>query len=564
LPEPLLPAGSLDELNLDLFDQQGILGNLSELQEAAQSAGYFDNPSVDADGIFRKFPLVQTYQGAMYEALPLAMVRSLFGMPVLELRFGEDKGVTYLEALLVAGQTIPVDEKGRVFIPYRGAYQSFPYVSAVDVINRSIDKSLLENAIVLVGSTAPGLMDLRATPVQRVYPGVEVHANLIAGLLDGNMRFQPDYTAGIEFVGLLVLGVVMSLLYSRLPLFGMLLISSFLVIAVVGFNLAAWRQQMVLPVVSPLLLVLVLQLYQLAYGFFVEARAKRILGTRFGHYVPPEIVKEMSERGGDFALRGESRHMSVLFSDVRDFTTLSESLDPQELTRLMNDFLTPITEVIHDNRGTIDKYMGDAVMAFWGAPLKDEEHARHAVDAALAMSNAMHQLRRQFRDRGWPEIRIGIGINSGEMSVGNMGSRFRMAYTVLGDEVNLGSRLEGLTKYYGVDIIISDSTRAAVPNLVCRELDRVRVKGKSLSRTIYEPLGYEGGVEQDVLARLDTYQEALEAYRARQWDRAESLFEQLFADNERQLYRTYLRRISRYRQEPPGEGWDATMDFSRR
>jgi adenylate cyclase len=247
--------------------------------------------------------------------------------------------------------------------------------------------------------------------------------------------------------------------------------------------------------------------------------------------------------------------MSVLFSDVRGFTTISEGLQARELTQLMNEFLTPITAAIHRHRGTIDKYMGDAVMAFWGAPLPDPEHAAHAVQAAQAMVAEMRSLRPAFETRGWPAIEIGVGISSGEMNVGNMGSQFRAAYTVLGDAVNLGSRLESLTKTYGVNIIVSERTVALAAGLPYRELDRVRVKGKQEPVGIYEPIA----PADEPAARR--FAEALARYRARDWAGAETLVTELDAASPHALYRLYLGRIRHFRAQPPPPDWDGVFTF---
>ena len=255
-------------------------------------------------------------------------------------------------------------------------------------------------------------------------------------------------------------------------------------------------EQLVLPIAASILLVALLFTLQMTYGFFVESRAKRKLTHLFGQYVPPSLVSAMSKQTGKINLDGEIRHMSVLFTDIRGFTNISENFEAKELTHYINAFLTPITQIIHNNRGTIDKYMGDAVMAFWGAPLEDQQHARHALDAALSIVEQMKVLRKEFTKKQWPEIYIGIGVNTGKMNVGNKGSEFRVDYTVLGDAVNLGARLEGLAKIYDVDIITSEYTKHAVPEYEYREIDRVRVKGKNQSITIYQPLGLSETIDE--------------------------------------------------------------------
>ena len=265
----------------------------------------------------------------------------------------------------------------------------------------------------------------------------------------------------------------------------------------------------------------------------------------------------MSRTGEQVQVGGESREMTVLFSDVRSFTTLSEGLSPNDLTRLMNAFLSPMTKVIQNQRGTIDKYMGDAIMAFWGAPLSDPDHARHAVQAALLMIKTMNELADDFVAKGWRPLKVGIGLNTGIMNVGNMGSDFRLAYTVLGDAVNLGSRIESLTKQYGVDVMVSEFTAAAVPDLIWRHIDLVRVKGKAEPVGIVEPLGFEGDVDAETLARLDRHHAALKKYKAQDFAGAKADFEALSAEEpNRRIYQIYLERIAAFIEHPPGDEWD--------
>ena len=279
--------------------------------------------------------------------------------------------------------------------------------------------------------------------------------------------------------------------------------------------------------------------------------------------MPPELVDEMAKDPGAFSLEGESRELTVLFSDVRGFTTISEGLDPRQLTQLMNEYLSPMTHVIHQHRGTIDKYMGDAIMAFWGAPLADQQHAKHALQAGMEMIAQLETLQDQFKAKGWPPIKIGVGLNTGEMTVGNMGSEFRMAYTVMGDAVNLGSRLEGLTKEYGVQIMVSEFTKAAVPDFVYRELDCVRVKGKDKPVLIYEPICPAAQESEAVRQELALHSEALSFYRQQNWIAALEKFTELqkFSPG-RYLYEVYRKRIVYLVAHPPGPEWDGAFTFT--
>ena len=563
LPAPTLPRGIFQGRNIQPTRWTGFGANLPPLQQAAAAAGHF-NPWPDPDGVTRRVPMLAEYGGAYYEPLSLAVVRVLLGMPEVRPGFtaagGWAKSYPGLEWLDVADLRIPVDRDVTALVPYRGGQHSFPYVSAADVLSGKASPSVLEGRIVLVGSTAPGLNDLRSAPVANIFPGVEIHANLISGMLDGRIKQMPPYVLGAEVVLLALAGLVMALVLPLLNPHQATLTTAGVAVAVVGTNLAVWQYgNLVLPLASGLLMVLLLFGLNMSYGFFVESRAKKQIAGRFGQYVPPELVDEMSRHPERFSMEGESREMSVLFSDVRGFTTISEGLDPKELSELMNQFLTPLTQVIYRRRGTIDKYMGDCIMAFWGAPVADGQHPRNAVLAGLEMLATMDTLQPQFRARGWPDLHVGVGVNSGRMSVGNMGSEIRVAYTVMGDAVNSASRFEGLTKQYGVGMIVGEATRAACKDIVFRELDRVRVKGKNEPVGIYEPIGPAAEVGKDLLDEVALWQQVLKLYRAQEWDLAELQLVNLQRMHPgRGLYPIFIARLAHYRRNPPGPGWDGT------
>ncbi|MDD5030324.1 MAG: adenylate/guanylate cyclase domain-containing protein, partial [Rhodoferax sp.] len=457
----------------------------------------------------------------------------------------------------------PVDADMAALVPYRGRQGSYRYVSASDVLHGKVDAAVLRGAVVLVGTTAPGLLDLRTAPMQDSYAGVEVHANMITSIMDQSIRARPAYTLGLELMMLLAVGLLLALMLPLLsPLYATLLSLATLA-AMVGLNLYFWQfSQLIVPLAAGLVLVSALFVLNMSYGFFVDARGKRMLAHLFGQYVPPELVDEMAQDPGAYSLEGSNRELTVLFSDVRGFTTISEGLDPKQLTQLMNEFLTPMTHVIHQHRGTIDKYMGDAIMAFWGAPVADPDHARNALLAGLEMIAKLESLQDHFKSKGWPPIKVGVGLNTGDMTVGNMGSEFRLAYTIMGDAVNLGSRLESLTKAYGVSMMVSEFTMARVPDFTFRELDCVRVKGKDRPVKIYQPLGPTNQVSESDQAELTDYTQALTIYRNQQWAQAQTAFEALQQrDPQRMLYRLYLERIAHFIQSPPAADWDGTYTF---
>lgn len=569
LPTPALTTKELPLSAIDPSVRGGYTANLARLQASAADAGHI-NPLVDIDGVIRRIPMLIRHEDGYYESLALASARILLGGLPLGLILAPGSSVDQfgsLAALDVGGAAVPVDSELVSYIPYRGGFKSFEYISASDVINKKIDTKRLEGKIVLIGTTAPGLLDLRTTPFSNTYPGVEIHANVIAGILDGTIKQSPLWVQSANFLVIAIVGIFFALSLPWLKPLWSLLASGFGLAAVLGSNFWLYHLGVVFPLAGLLGLITLLYLFNVAYGYFVESRGKRLMNGLFGQYVPPELVDKMAKNPANFSMEGESRELTILFSDVRGFTTISESLDAKTLSEFINAFLTPFTKVIYNNQGTIDKYMGDCIMAFWGAPIKDAEHARHGLISAFEMLTAMEALNQEFIHRGWPPIKVGIGLNSGRVSVGNMGSEIRLAYTVMGDAVNLASRLEGITKEYGAAIIIGDETYKQLPDLIAREVDKVRVKGKDIAVKIYEPLGFEGTVSEEKLAALKLFEAALGAYRSQQWNEAKTQFEFLL-DNYRNtgevLYELYLERIEHLRDNSPGSNWDGSFTFTKK
>ncbi|TKC87747.1 adenylate/guanylate cyclase domain-containing protein [Trinickia terrae] len=574
LPAPVLPAIEFAGHRGGLREAEGYGGNLQIFQRAAAGAGFF-NPVVDFDGNVRRVPLLIQHGDAAYESLSLAVVRRMFGNPAVVAGFGErgENGDDPLETLELKGLNgrngpngalrIPVDERGAALVPYRGRDHSFPYVSAADVLAGRVPHAQLANRVVLVGTTAPGLLDMRSTPVGSVYPGVEIHANLVSGMLDGTIKHELGYADAIQVVAMAVISLLMIFVLPwQAPLRATAGSCALLALALAG-DFALWRYgNAVLPVAAAVVLIAALFVLNMSLGFFVESRHRRQFASLFGQYVPPELVEEMSREPNRYSMNGRRAELTVLFSDVRGFTTIAESLEPEELARWMNEYLGAMTAVIRAQRGTLDKYIGDAIMAFWGAPVADPGHAQHAVLAALRMREALAPLNAALALRGKPAIRIGIGINTGPMTVGDMGSDVRRAYTVMGDAVNLGARLEGVSKHYGVDIVAGETTREHTEGIVWRELDRVRVKGKREAVAIYEPIAEADKMSAAEAAELERWQEALRRYRSEDWAAAEVLLHALSATApERRLYALYLERLATMRERMSVEAWDGVHEF---
>jgi len=570
LPSPVFNSEQLPITLVSPMIREGYTGNLARLQKMASDAGHI-NPIVDNDGIIRRIPMLVEYSDhQFYQSLGLASARTLLGgMPLKEVYANGADKTTFggLEYLDVGGALLPVTEELTSFIPYRGPFKSFEYISASDVLNKTVPKEKLEGKIILVGTTAPGLLDLRATPVGKSYPGVEIHANMITGILDGTIKQAPVWTNAANLLLIVALGLLLALILPALSAVWGTIFSVLTLALVAWLNLYIYQAGVVMPVAALLSSLFLIYLINIAYGYFIESRSKRHITGLFGQYIPPELVDEMAKNPANFSMESESRDLTILFSDVRGFTTISESLDAKTLSEFINAFLTPFTRVIYKNRGTIDKYMGDCIMAFWGAPISDADHARQGVISAFEMLKAMEELNIEFVRKNWPPIKVGIGLNSGKVSVGNMGSEIRLAYTVMGDAVNLASRLEGITKEYGVAIIIGEGTQKHLPDLIVRELDKVKVKGKDIAVTIYEPLGFSGTVPERTLTALALFNIALGNYRAQRWDEAESQFETLLADHSdtgEVLYMLYLDRIEHLRDNPPGENWDGSFTFTKK
>lgn len=564
LPPPVFKSEQLKNFENDFVRVTGYGANIPQFQQSAMSAGHF-NPVTDVDGVVRRVPLLIEYKGDYYQSLSLAMLRGFLGNPDIIPGAPETGSSPYkrLEWLGISDMKIPVDDQATALVPYRGKQGSFPYVSATDVLNGTVNPEIFEGAIVLIGTTAPGLMDLRSTPVMPVYAGVEVHANLIAGMLDNTIKHSPSYAKGAEILTLLTAGIILSFLLPRLGPIQSIALTSGLYGLLTIINFVAWYHQLVIPFASIFMLILIIFVFNESYSFLAESRSKSQIKDLFGQYVPPEIVSVISHDPSTFSMDAECRQMTVLFADVVDFTKISESLKPGDLAQLLNEYLSAMTAIIYEYGGTVDKYMGDAIMAFWGAPLKNPEHARRGIKAALAMQRKMESFREECILRGWPELKIGIGINSGEMRVGNMGSRYRSAYTVMGDAVNLASRLEGLTRHYKTWIIASEETFSLAPDIPVRELDLVRVKGKNRPVVIYQPLDTLAERDNTLLTNYNLYYQALSTYRRKEWLKAEDTFKDfLSVCPDDPVSRCYLNNIAEFRISPPPESWDGVAAFS--
>jgi adenylate cyclase len=571
LPPPVLPAGSFGSHPVALTRWTSFGGNLPQFQQNAAGAGHI-NPIVDADGVLRRVPLLVEYAGQYYEALSLAMVRTLIGAQRVEPGYPNESmmqarrysAMEWLDLPTNRGVVrVPVDEGAAALIPYRGPQGSFRYVSAADVLAERVEAEQLRGRMILVGTTAPALMDQRTTPVGVAYPGIEIHANLVAGMLDGKLKQQPAYLTGANFLLLAVSGAILVFLLPALSPWRALWLALAVLLALVVIELACWYlADLVLPLAGGPLMVAVLYALTTLWTYLVGSRSKRYLVEQFGPYVAPDLMDEMARNPDRYSMVASKAELTVCFADIRGFALMSENMPADQLAMLMNEYLDDMTAVIRRHRGTLDKYIGDAIMAFWGAPVEDSHHARRAVLCAMDMRKELEHLNARLAAKGWPVLQIEVGINTGTTVVGDLGSRARTAYTVVGEAVDLAARLGAAAKVYAVSIIVGERTRALLgKEIVFRELDCIRVEGKDEPVAIYEPLGPEGQIGKDRLDELRLWHQALRAYRAQDWDQAELALLNLSRLAPHPLYAAYSQRIGHCRRSPPGADWNGIWPF---
>jgi adenylate cyclase len=529
-----------------------ILYPLAQLGEQAVALGHV-NVAFDTDGTPRyDYPVVQ-YQGEYYPSLALQIARLYLGFTPEEMQ------IHFGEGIQLGNLFIPTDESMRMLVNYYGPRGTFPSISAVDVLQDRFPDSTFRDKIVLIGAAAIGLGDTFGTPFSTALPGVERHANLTATILQNDFLVQPHSPVLIDLFCIALIAFLLGGLSPKLPSFWGNIFALSLGGLFVGLNVLTFvRAGLWIGLFFPLLAIGLNQIALTAYRLLTEERQKRTIRRAFQYYLHPAVIDQVAQNPQLLTLGGEEKELTVLFSDIRRFSAISERLCPQELVKLLNEYLTTMTQLVLDNSGLLDKYIGDAIMAVYGAPLPMDDHAYHACHTALQMMTALRSLQKRWEEKGFPVIDIGIGINTGRMVVGNMGSAIRFDYTVIGDEVNLGSRLEGVNKEFGTHIIISESTWEQVSErLVTRELDIIQVKGKTKPTRIFEVLGFPPMTPQQI-AMVRLFSEGLQAYRAQQWNQALHCFEQVLqrvpGDRPSQLY---IHRCLACKANPPPPDWDS-------
>jgi adenylate cyclase len=532
--------------------------NIPLLAQTAQASGYF-NMFPDVDGTVRWVPMAIQCRDKYYQPLSLQALRFFLGNVPASLSV-TDIGV---ETISVGSYKLPTDEMGRLLVNYRGPAQTFPHYPIADILADRCAPGTFQDKIVLVGATAVGIYDLRVTPFDSIFPGIEIHANVLDNILQQDFLVRPGWVAVLDLAAVVIIGLFLGLVLPHFsaiigPLLGIGLTGVLSVANYIMFTRGLW-----INFTYPLLTLILVYSAITVFRYVTEEREKKKIKGAFSYYVNPSVVTEMLKNPDMLKLGGDKRIMTVLFSDIRNFTTISERLEPEALVHLLNQYLTVMTDLVFKYDGLVDKYIGDAVMAVWGAPLVQPNHAMLACRSSLEMMAALEDLRKKWaaEDPNIPFIDIGIGLNSGPMVVGNMGSQTRFDYTVMGDAVNLGSRLEGANKQYGTHIIIGEVTYAQVNEaLCCRELDSVAVKGKERPVCVYELLGEVGQIPEEKLRLARAFHQGLFAYKNRQWDRAYSIFTALKGyypeDKPTELY---LERIRELKKSPPPADWDGVF-----
>jgi adenylate cyclase len=542
----------------------GLLRNVPPIEQAAAGRGLF---SIDPerDGIIRRVPMIMEAQNTLVPALAMEMLRVVTHSGAIRVRTNEN-GV---QTVAVPGLEVPTDSNGQVWVHFN-KHDPARYVSAKDILQGRVSADRLQGKLVLVGTSAIGLLDVKTTPVEAAMPGVEVHAQILESVLTQSPLSNPEYAVGAEIVIAVLCGLAIIIAAPMLSASIVIALGAILIAGLIGMSWYFFVEDSLLidftyPLISTWLIYLVLTFV----NYFREQKQRQQIRSAFGYYLSPHMVEQLARAPEKLVLGGEERRMTILFSDVRGFTTISEHYkdDPQGLTRLMNRFLTPLTNAIIERKGTIDKYIGDAIMAFWNAPVDDDDQEANACDAALTMQEraaALNvELKREADANGgvYMPLRIGIGLKTGPCVVGNMGSDFRFNYSVLGDTVNVAARLEARTKDYRLPLVIGSRTaEKAKQKFATMEIDLIQVKGKKEPESVFAVLG-RAEVEQDPRCQelCELNASMLASYRQQDWDKALDFISRCRppADNFNVagLYDMYVERIEVYRADPPPADW---------
>ena len=561
LPPPLtnLKGKPIKVDKLHIYQFQGYNGNLNQFINAATKAGFVTNLP-DKDGTVRHALMLANNNNYLYPSLSLATAMNYLLIDHVALKTDNEK----LYGIQIDGMFIPTNSFGEILIPFWGQAGTLDYYSATDILQGTVNSKELEGSIAIIGSSMTLLADLHQTPVSQLFPGVELVGNMVQAIIGQQLIAQYDWHTIQGACYIVFFGVIFAILLPFLGVIGKLLLTFVTFVGILAGAVALFVfKNLYVPSAFLLTLIILQTLVNYLYSFIMERRQKRKISELFGQYVPKEYVKELIEFPEHYNMEGQTRTMSVQFTDIRNFTSISEPLDAIEVKHLLNNFFSPITEIIFSHRGTIDKYVGDMIVAFWGAPIEDEEHAYNAIMSSITIFKHLPEINAKMLEKDLPSVNIGIGLATGLMNVGDMGSEFRRSYTVIGDTVNLASRLQELTKFYKVNILVNDTTRAGQDAFLWRAIDKIAVKGRKSALTIYQPLGIVTDASPALLAELEEYKIALEHYYTQNWPLAKKEFGALRKSHpEVYLYQLYLERIMAFMKTPPPEDWNGVYIHS--
>jgi adenylate cyclase len=558
-PEVLaqLQSSKIRQLQIDsgvtsvpLTEYANMDANIALISQGALGHGFF-NVVTDTDGLFRRIPLLMLYKGDIYPSMVLQALQQ-YTHETAQVSIG-NSGVL---AIKLGKYTIPSNQESELAVNYYGPAGSITTFSAVDIIKKRLPPDALQGKLAFVGFTEIGIYDVRPTPFDSILPGVEIHATAAANTLEQRFVIHNSSTILTERVLLFLLPLVLALLLGMAPnaMIGILTGSGLITLYLMANYLLFSRCFFDLSLLSPLMALGLTTISSEIYRSLVVDRKGRYMKKAFSNYVSADLVAQIMKNPDSLKLGGEKREISILFSDIRGFTSLSEKLSPEDLVQVLNEYLNPMTEIVLEERGTLDKYIGDAVMAIYNAPLDVAEHANHACRTALKMMAKLDKINQSFNKRGIQAIDIGVGINTGDAVVGNMGAAMRFDYTAIGDNVNLASRLEGLNKMYGTHIIVSESTKLlSGSDLPFREIDLVAVKGKQQPVPIYELM-----VAEDSAFRV-SFADALRLYRNREFTDALKMFDNLCSQKQDHVSSLYVRRCREFIASPPPAEWDGVF-----
>ena len=584
---PEIPAtfieNGLTEYNDYMITSQNIILNIPQIQDMSYSSGFFNN-TPDKSGVIRSVPLVIKYDDDVFTSLALEMVRLAKGGEDVTIEYGPNGivGISYGE------EFIPTDRYGRLLLNYRGEGHTFKYISALDIYNGDFNQTEIENSLVLIGTSAAGLLDIRATPLDSVYPGVEVHATIIDNIMTGDFLFKPSWVEGLDVLLVLVIVFTIIILFEIISANYVLVLLPFILTGVFyGIYNTIFSEGIMLNTMFPFLSIFITTIIMMIVHLFFEQSQKKLIKGKFASKVSPAVMEDLINNPDGDVMVGHNREITVMFSDVRNFTNISESMpDAKTLIEFLNEYMDPMTEIIMKHEGTVDKFIGDAIMAYWNAPIDVENHADRAVVATMEQLHACSWINEKIKTdprftntvkmaakMGKEPIEIGIGLNTGDAVVGEMGSSGRSDYTAIGDPINLGARLESLCKFYNSKCNISNFTKDRLEDdkYIFRFLDLVTVKGKSEPIEIWQIHDFEGGLDgkymfdvsrERLQEELDRYEEAISLYKGGSFKEALTIFKEVNSWEDRtnlHIYDMYIERCEHYIEVPPEGEFDGVF-----